>query len=124
MRLTWLTKHTAFWGLLGATLPFGSVALAGSVTGATITQVSAESSAGSAGTNDVFFVWLNVAATGSPACATQTSRFTIDPTTNLGKAMIAIVLEAKATSSTIDIQGGGACSTWHDTENIFFIVAH
>lgn len=68
------------------------------------------------------FVFINLSnpSTGAPTCATQTSRMTVDLTTQSGKAMYAHLLALKLTNpaGNITLVGSGSCSAWSDTENV------
>ena len=100
-----------------------SASAAGSVANATVTAVVPES----AGTSAAYFVYVSVAPTGAPSCATTTTnqhRFAIDPTTPVGMSMVATALTAYATQATIDVVGLGTCAVWSDTETIERIMAH
>ena len=105
----------------------GAPALAGNVSSATITQIVGEGAPiGGTGTGDgAVFVYVSVAPTGSPACATSNLfRFAIDPATPIGMSQIAMVLSAHATGAQVDIVGYGTCGVWSDTETIWYITAH
>ena len=96
------------------------MATAGSVFSATVTAVSAESP-------NAYFIYVNVAPSGVPACATNTTalqRFAFDLTTDAGKAMIAIVLTAYVNKSPLDIVGTDSCTVWSDTETVSYLTAH
>jgi hypothetical protein len=102
-------------------------AIAGTVSGARITKLGgAEAQA--------FFVYVDIAPTNVPACATETSsvrRFAVDPGTPGGKAEIAAIIAAFAAGRTIDIGGRGqfpaafpgaqACNVWSTTETINYM---
>ena len=109
--------------LLPATL-FAPKAVAGaSVAGVTVTEVIAESN----GTNTAYFVYVSGPPSGVAACGTVTSsqyRFALDPTTDVGKAMIANALTAFTTGASVDIYGLGTCGLWPDTESAERIVLH
>lgn len=95
-------------------------AMAGGVSNATVVQVAPD------GPN-AFFVYVNVAPTGTPACGIATSgnyRYVIDVTTDVGKAMVATALTAYVGKSLIDIVGLGSCAVWDDTETISYMLAH
>jgi hypothetical protein len=99
-------------------------ALAGaSVDNVAVTEVIAESN----GANTAYFVYVNGAPSGVAACGTVTSsqyRFAVDPTTEVGKTMVANALTAFATGAHIDIYGLGTCGLWPDTESAERIVLH
>ena len=78
----------------------------------------------SVNTPNFVFVYLSAPSTGAPACATQTSRMTVDLATQSGKAMYAHLLALKLTNPTANITlvGTGACTAWADTENIRYTI--
>ena len=61
-----------------------------------------------------------VTRTGQPACATNAGRFTLDLSTQVGKAAYSRLLAMKMSNSTkiISLGGDGTCSNWSDSENI------
>lgn len=71
-------------------------------------------------TPNFVFIYLSNPSTGAPACATRTTRMTLDLTTQSGKAMYAHLLALKLTNptATITLLGSNNCSAWGDTENI------
>lgn len=87
-------------------------------------QGGAESTIASVLTDDtnasspVFFVYLNAANTGGPACATDTSRFAVDATAS--PTMVATILAAYANGSKIAIVGTWTCSVWGGVETVRF----
>lgn len=67
------------------------------------------------------FIYLSSPSTGAPACAaTQTSRMTVDISTQAGKAMYAHLLSMKLTNpaANVTLVGTNACTGWGDTENV------
>ena len=101
-------------GALGFSSAFGD----GFVSTAYITAVTAQSY----GTGQ-FFVSVSLPITGSPACATQAMRFVIDPTTDVGKAQIEVIMAAKRDGRPVSILGSGFCKLWGDTETVFWVQA-
>jgi hypothetical protein len=73
-------------------------------------------------TTGTFLVYIN-GSVGStpPACATQTNRFAMSVTTDVGKAQIAVVMSALARGATVWIQGSGVCDISPDTESALWI---
>ena len=71
--------------------------------------------------NAVFITLGNpVVRTSAPACATNANRFTLDLTTQVGKAAYSRLLAMKMSNSSkiIALGGDGTCSNWSDSENI------
>jgi hypothetical protein len=99
---------------LGATLSVA--ANAGNAFG-TITSVTAELSA----SGGAFFVYLSVSDSSAPTCATQTSAFVLNPTTDIGKAQIATILEAKAAGTPVGIVGNNTCNISGSSEDILYV---
>lgn len=115
---SWLVKSAtkATFALICAGL---APAFAGSVTNATITEVTASVNG--------FFIYVNVAPTGVANCGTQTVssyRFAVSTATATGTSIIATSLSAQATGAVVDIGGTGACDVWPDTETINLITKH
>lgn len=92
-------------GVCAAFAAAGTPALAGEVTG-TINFVQA----GHGHTPDDAFVLVQVDGTRlyAPSCATD-PRMAINPATHAGKAMLAMLLSAKAAGQTVVIYGTGNC---------------
>lgn len=83
----------------------------------TITSATAELSA----TGGAFFVYLSVPDSSAPTCATQTNVFVLNPTTDIRKAQIATVLEAKATGIPVGIVGNNTCNITGSAEDILYV---
>jgi hypothetical protein len=58
--------------------------------------------------NVFFLVQVDGTRTNSPSCATD-ARMAINPATNAGKAMLAMLLSAKAAGQTVILYGTGNC---------------
>jgi hypothetical protein len=58
--------------------------------------------------------------TGGPACAT-THAFTIDLTTNQGRAEFSVLLTARQTGATVQVAGQGTCNLWSNSEDVSYI---
>jgi hypothetical protein len=110
-------KTVAILALLASgALSFSNAFGDGFVSTAYVTAVTAQSY----GTGQ-FFVSVSLPITGGPACATQTMRFVIDPTTDVGKAQIEVIMAAKRNGSAISILGSGFCKLWGDTETVLWV---
>jgi hypothetical protein len=83
----------------------------------TITSVTAELSA----SGGAFFVYLSVPDSSAPTSATQTSAFVLNPTTDIGKAQIATILEAKAAGTPVGILGNNTCNISGAAEDILYV---
>lgn len=111
-----ITALTAFAGLVTS---LGTHA-GGQAPAATIIRPAAATD----GINDVYFLYVDKDATGTPSCATYTRsdrRFAIDPATDIGRAMIATALAARMAGLKINISGTGNCLIWGDTESIAWL---
>ena len=67
------------------------------------------------------FVYLNIVTrTSAPACAIVAGRFTLDLTSQVGKAAYSRLLAMKMSNSTkiISLYGDGTCSNYPDSENV------
>jgi hypothetical protein len=91
----------------------------GTVTNVSIPNTIAEQQTTTSG--QAFFVYLSATITGSPTCATQTTRFAIDPDTPGGKAQVAAILAAQIAGRTINAVGRGVCDIWPGTESLDYV---
>lgn len=90
------------WAALAAT---AAPALAGEAQG---TIYFVQAGHGYTPENVFFLVQVDGTRTNSPSCATDT-RMAINPATNAGKAMLAMLLSAKAAGQTVILYGTGNC---------------
>lgn len=94
---------------------------AGLVNNAIILNVQPTAQDNSLGQAGAFFVYVNIAPTGGPSCATygQTSQhFVVNPNAAIGTSLIATILTACSTGHNVQINGSGLCDIWSDTESI------
>lgn len=63
------------------------------------------------------FVQLDVASTAPIACHTNAWTYTLPQATDLDKKMLALLMMAKATGTTITLRGSGACSDFPSIES-------
>ena len=70
-----------------------------------------------------FFFDFTGARAQRPACAIH-NRWVIDATTDQGRAMMALMMTAKAQGKTITVYGTGDCRDWADTESIMHFMVH
>jgi len=104
--------------ILPPTLCTTMPAIAGTVSGAQITMIlSVQGPNEITGHDGKFFYYVNTNITASPACAAgQPERYALDPGTDGGKAMIALVMTAYAQGKPITVEGANVCDIWSDTE--------
>jgi hypothetical protein len=104
-----------------AGLPANRSVAAGLVNNATIVNVQPTAQGNSLGQVGAFFVYVNIAPTGGPSCATfglTSQRFVVNPNTAIGTSLIATILTAWSTGHNVQINGSGLCDIWGDTESI------
>ena len=68
----------------------------------------------------VIIVYTNGTRSGAPTCATHTSRFAIDGTTEGGKVQVSGILTMYASGKSIKIYGANNCNAYGDTETISY----
>ncbi len=102
--------------LAGLGIALSVAAYAGNAFG-TVTSVTAELSA----SGGAFFVYLSVSDSSAPTSATQTNVFVLNPTTDIGKAQVAIVLVAKAAGTPVDIVGNNTFNITGSAEDILYV---
>ena len=85
----------------------------------TISQLAPDNSSA----NGWYFVYPSSPITNGAACATDTSRFVLDPSTPKGQAMIATALTAWAIGATVFIVGTGDCSIANNVESLRYMIA-
>ena len=100
-------------GVLGA-LCLSSAAFAGQAGSVTITHVLIGPVFG-----NMIFVSVSGAVAGPPACSDNTAwSFVLPLTTPLENQMLAILLTAQATKSTVTITGTGQCDVYNNVETL------
>lgn len=98
-------------------LGFSSGALAGSVTGATITGLTM-----STGDGAMMFVTVNVSKTSNPACSTSGSyAFVLSLANAYENQMSAMLLSARALGTTVNLTGSGLCDVYSTVETLELI---
>jgi hypothetical protein len=120
IRAPWTLVMSLCVGALAGLAANRSVA-AGSVNNATIVNVQPTAQGNLLGQVGAFFVYVNIAPTGGPNCATygQTvQRFAVNPNTAIGTSLIATILTAWSIGHNVQINGSGLCDIWADTESI------
>jgi hypothetical protein len=99
--------------ILGA-LVFCAPASAGSVTGATITNVLIGTNYGG-----MIFIEVSSAKSGNPSCSTNSNwGFVLPLTTALENQMLAVILSARTTGATVTLTGSGVCDTYSNVETL------
>ena len=71
-------------------------------------------------TNGVIIVYTNGPRSGVPACATQSSRFAVDGTSEGGKIQVSGLLAMYASGKPVKIFGANNCNAYGDTETISY----
>jgi hypothetical protein len=102
--------------ILGA-IGLAATASAGSVTGATITQLQI-------GTvyNEVF-VSVNVSKTGNPSCSANGEfSFVLPLTTAIENQELALLLSARATGAPVTLTGSGLCDVYSSVETLVTVL--
>ena len=90
---------------------FSYVVAAGTITG-TVSSVLVRASDG------LTYVYINGAASGQPACATNPYWIIMNETSDAGHKQYAMLLLAEATAAQVTISGNGTCTRWGDGEDI------
>ena len=95
-------------------LSFAPSVNAGSIS-STITQVHNSSA-------NKILITLAQTPTNGPSCATNSQyQFAFDPTTDLGKSQLSLVLTAYAMGAEVNVGGNNVCSQVADVENMRWI---
>ncbi len=95
-------------------LSFAPSVNAGSIS-STITQVHNSSA-------NKILITLAQTPTNGPSCATNSQyQFAFDPTTDLGKSQLSLVLTAYAMGAEVNVGGNNVCSQVADIENLRWI---
>lgn len=113
---------TAFRRLRGIAIPLGlilvlaPVAEAGTATGTVVNLIIRD-------TDGLVYVYLSAAPTGRPPCAASTSYFMVAAeNTDSGKRLYALLLSAKVTGQTVQVNGANTCTRWADGEDIASVI--
>jgi len=101
-----------FYAILFVFLLSINIAFSGAVTQANISTLYA--------TAGPYYVVLNTNISNSPQCASNITRFAVNPSVSSGKAMIATLLTAYSTGAKVTITGANSCNIDGVSEDISF----
>jgi hypothetical protein len=94
-----------------------------SASGGTQTSVTVKAlQEGSASATTPFFVQFTSANSTPASCATSTSQFAVDPTTQAGQALINLISMIYALGKTATFTGLGTCAISSGTEDLASVV--
>ncbi|MEA1676141.1 hypothetical protein [Nitrospirillum sp. BR 11163] len=105
-----------------ATLITCKSGMAGSANSVYVIQPQVELGQNLAGGSGIAFVYISSDTTSTPACSRYADRLAIDPSSDVGKAMLSVVLTAYSLNKKVNIAGTGSCNLWSDSETLQWIV--